>query len=87
MRAYDPWPGVFTTWRSRILKILEASVLAGERAWSHPGRVFRSGDGLAVATGDGALRLHRVQLEGRKGTGVRDFLNGHPEIVGDVLPS
>ena len=87
MRAYDPWPGIFTTWRSSTLKILESSVMAGAVGRRRPGTVFRDGDGLAVATGDGALDLHRVQLQGRRGVGARDFLNGHPEIVGDVLPS
>ena len=87
MRAYDPWPGIFTTWRSRTLKVLEASVLEGAVGRRRPGTVFRDGDGLAVATGDGALDLHRVQLQGRRGVGARDFLNGHPEVVGEVLPS
>ena len=87
VRAYDPWPGVFTTWYARTLKILDVSVAESAPTQGPPGTVFRYGDGLAVATGDGALELHRVQLAGRRATDALDFLNGHPEIMGAVLPS
>ena len=80
MRAYDPWPGIFTTWRSSTLKILEV-VCNGGRKWADAGiraRYFVTGTGMAVATGDGALDLHRVQLQGRRGVGARDFLEWPP---------
>ena len=87
MRAYDPWPGVFTTWYARSLKILDASVAEDGLKQGPPGKVTRYGDGIAVTTGEGALKLHRVQLAGRRAADAVDFLNGHPEIVGAVLPS
>lgn len=87
VRAYDPWPGVFTTWYARTLKILDVSVAEGGPGHGPPGTVFRYGDGMAVATGEGALELRRVQLSGRRAADARDFLNGHPEIVGAGLPS
>ncbi len=87
MRAYDPWPGVFTTWYARTLKILDASVANDGRRHGSPGTVTPYGDGVVVATGEGALQLHRVQLAGRRPTGAADFLNGHPEFLGAVLPS
>ena len=87
VRAYDPWPGVFTTWYTRTLKILDASVAEDGPSHGPPGTVFRYGDGMAVATGEGALELRRVQLAGRRAADARDFLNGHPEIVGAGLPS
>ena len=87
VRAYDPWPGVFTTWYARTLKILDASVVEDGPSQGPPGTVFLYGDGLAVATGEGALELHRVQLAGRRAADTPGFLNGHPEIVGAVLPS
>ena len=87
MRAYDPWPGIFTTWHARSLKILDAAVVEGEPVGRPPGTVFRYGDGLAVSTGEGTLELRRVQLQGRRAVDASDFLNGHPEIAGAVLPS
>ena len=87
VRAYDPWPGVFTTWYARTLKILDASVAEDGSSQRPPGTVFRYRDGMAVATGEGALELRRVQLAGRRAADAHDFLNGHPEISGAVLPS
>ena len=87
MRAYDPWPGIFTTWHARTLKILDAAVPEGERGEGPPGTVFQYGGRLAVSTGEGALELVRVQLQGRRGVDAPDFLRGHPEVVGAVLPS
>ena len=87
MRAYDPWPGIFTTWHARTLKILDAAVAEGERGEGPPGTVFQKDSRLAVSTGEGALELLRVQLQGRRGVDAPDFLRGHPEVVGAVLPS
>ena len=87
MRAYDTWPGIFTTWYARTLKILEAAVAEGARGGGPPGTVFEYDGGMAVFTGEGALELRRVQLQGRRAIDASDFLNGHPEIVGAVLPS
>ena len=87
MRAYDPWPGIFTTWRARTLKILDAAVAEGEPGEGPPGTVFQYGGRLAISTGEGALELLRVQLQGRRAVDARDFLHGHPGIVGGVLPS
>ncbi len=87
IRAYDPWPGVFTTWYTRTLKILDASVAEVGPRRGPPGTVTRHGDGIAVTTGEGELILHRVQLAGRRATDAADFVNGHPEFLGAVLPS
>lgn len=87
MRAYDPWPGIFTTWHARTLKVLDTAVAEGERGEGPPGTVFQKDGRLAVSTGEGALELLRVQLQGRRGVDAPDFLRGHPEVVGAVLPS
>jgi methionyl-tRNA formyltransferase len=39
--------------------------------------------GILVATRPGAVRLTRIQPEGRAAMPVRDFLNGHPVKAGD----
>jgi methionyl-tRNA formyltransferase len=40
---------------------------------------------VLVATGDGALALHRLQLEGRKELDAAAFLRGQPTIIGARL--
>ncbi|MSQ41391.1 MAG: methionyl-tRNA formyltransferase [Dehalococcoidia bacterium] len=88
VRALDPWPGAYTLWQGKLLKVLDASV-AGGPGRGAPGQVFLLGEGrLGIATGDGvALEVRRLQLEGRRPLGVVEFLRGHPDLVGSRLPS
>ena len=89
-RAFAPWPGLFTDWQGRTLKLLNVSVLPGSNTENLlPGRVLDevSARGLIVATGEGILALNRVQLEGRRAVTGEEFLRGHPEILGAPLGS
>ncbi|MGH2498081.1 MAG: methionyl-tRNA formyltransferase [Ktedonobacteraceae bacterium] len=89
-RAYSPWPGFYTTWRGKMLKIVECHVLAGESPQDVlAGTVMlRKQNGetlLQVATGEGVLVIERLQLEGKKAMNASEFLRGYANIVGDVL--
>ena len=79
IRAYHPWPGSFTTWSGRRLKIIEAAPIGGEVG--EPGLVSRAPGGILVQTGRGHLTLHTVQPEGRRPMDINAFLAGHPEFV------
>ena len=71
--------------KNKILKILEADV-SKENIDKRIGEVFLTNKKeLAIQTGKGVLILKQVQLEGRKQVAARDFLNGHPEIIGTLL--
>jgi methionyl-tRNA formyltransferase len=80
VRAFDPWPGTFSTWDGTVLKILSAVVANGAGA---PGTVLD--DHLLVACGAGALRLTRVQLAGRAAMDAAAFLRGHKLAAGARL--
>ncbi len=86
-RAYNPWPGAFTTWRGSVLKVVNArarEAKAGDAA--PPGLVVALADGgIGVWTGDGVLELRRVQLAGRAESDARDFARGYREFVGSQL--
>ena len=84
IRAYHPWPGSFTHWRGRQLKVHEASAL-GTVEGTPPGTVCEPPEGIAVATGEGALLLRRVQIEGRQATDISDFVRGYRDFVGSLL--
>lgn len=72
LRAFTPWPGLYTTWQGQLLKVLEVQVT---RAQGAPGTVLDVGpQGIEVACGDGALRLSKVQPEGKRAMEVREFL-------------
>jgi methionyl-tRNA formyltransferase len=78
IRAYNPWPGAFTTVDRQNLKIFSASVvdLNGQ-----PGEVLRSDEDLIVATGKDALSLAEVQLEGKRRMSAAEFLRGHRALI------
>ena len=90
VRAYTPWPGSFTHWRGKLLKILAAQARSVELAQEIPvGTVsIREEAGhqvLAVVTGSGLLLVKQVQLEGKKAMSAEEFLRGYAQIVGHVL--
>jgi methionyl-tRNA formyltransferase len=80
IRAFNPWPGAFTllrdpAGRDRKFKIFSARVVApANRA---PGEILRSDGAITITTGDGALSLGEVQLEGKRRMSAGEFLRGH----------
>ncbi|MDP6822291.1 MAG: methionyl-tRNA formyltransferase [Dehalococcoidia bacterium] len=84
IRAYHPWPGTFTRWDGKLLKILEAS--ASDETGGVPGVVSIVDDRLLIATGEGSLEVKRLQLEGRSAVTTAEFLRGYPAIEDACLP-
>jgi methionyl-tRNA formyltransferase len=90
VRAFYPWPGCYTWWQGKLLKILEAIALHKEQNLS-PGKVVALAPGqsavVGVETGDGILGLIRVQLEGKRALTAAEFLLGQRTLVGSTLGS
>jgi methionyl-tRNA formyltransferase len=85
VRAYDPWPGTFTTWDGRRLKVLRASPRLDWTGDASPGQVVTVGGEPGVVTGAGVLLLREVQLEGKRAMDVRTFLAGYRGFIGSRL--
>jgi len=83
VRAYRGWPQAFTTFDGRQLKILRATPLETDHA--EPGTVTLDGGQPSVATGEGALRLDEVQLEGKRAMGGAELARGYPSLNGTKL--
>ena len=73
IRAYNPWPGTFTDFDNRKLKVFSASMADFH---GKPGEILRRDQELIFATSDRALSLTEVQLEGRKRMNAAKFLRG-----------
>jgi methionyl-tRNA formyltransferase len=83
IRGLKPWPGTFTHYKGKVLKILEASVVSSQ---GQPGTVLEVGkQGLVVACGQDALLIKRVHLEASKPASAYDFILGHRLIPGEKL--
>ncbi len=96
IRAVSPWPGAFTTWNGRQLKVLQAHPLSAlpAAAPSTPGACFtlersdpqyRQYGPLACACGEGALALEVIQLEGKRAMPAADALRGYPALGQAIL--
>ncbi len=97
VRAYDPWPGTFTLWNGRRLRVLAAQIPADlADIESQPAGTVRrvrdlrpdapgGGRRLVVACGAGWLELTRLQPEGKPAQAAEATLAGNPALVGAVL--
>ena len=85
IRAVTPWPGAFTTWNSRLVKIQQARPLDTAPEGHTPGQCFLAGEGskrtLGVACGQGALAVDVIQLEGKRAMPTADAIRGHPALA------
>jgi len=88
VRAFQPWPGGYTTWQGRTVKIIEAVPLSGEGT---PGLVVAMSQeqiaSIGVHTGEGTLGLIQVQLEGKRAMDAAEFVRGQRDFIGAQLSS
>ncbi len=88
VRALLPWPGTFTHWNGKRLKILRASAFPASGS-GEPGKVAVRSDGAlglpAVTCGKGVLVLHSIQLEGKKEMSGGEFIRGQRDFAGSSL--
>lgn len=93
VRAFQPWPGCYSRWQGKQLKIVEAVPFLGETG-VEVGRVVLlpppAGGGAATAfgvvSGVGVVGVCRVQLEGKRAMSAAEFLRGQPDLIGATLP-
>ncbi|MFN4196675.1 MAG: methionyl-tRNA formyltransferase [Caldimicrobium sp.] len=85
LRAFTPWPGIYTYFKGKILKIHSASIVELDKPYS-PGEIIKiEKSGLYVATSNKGLILHEVQLEGKKQISAYDFAQGFHLKKGQLL--
>lgn len=83
-RAYSPWPGIFTTYEGKRLKLLD--IEKSELSINVGKVIFRDSEVL-IGTSKGSLKLKSVQLEGKKAVTIEAFLLGQPKFCDAQLPS
>jgi methionyl-tRNA formyltransferase len=89
IRAFDPWPGAYTYYKEKALKICRAIQAFKVNKAFKAGEIVEivKNEGFVVATGAGSLLVLNVQPEAGKRMGAYDFVIGHRLQVGEVLPN
>ena len=78
IRGLNPWPAATAELDGVEFKIWEARLWQSEKA-AAPGSLLElTKKGLAVACGDGALLITRLQAPGGKAMPAADYFRGHP---------
>ncbi|HAG68741.1 MAG TPA: methionyl-tRNA formyltransferase [Lachnospiraceae bacterium] len=86
IRGLYPWPGTFTFYRGRLLKVFSAELSENDiKKKAAPGTVTELKDGITVSTGDGSIRITGVQPEGKRKMSAVEFLRGCRMETGEVL--
>ena len=83
VRGTNPWPGSYTTYQGKTVKIWAGQVHQYENAMKHHAhqdngtivKIFK--DAIGVKVNDGVYLITELQLEGKKRMSVKDYLNGH----------
>jgi methionyl-tRNA formyltransferase len=84
VRGLTPFPGMSTNYKGKRLRVFDTSIQPGANL--SPGTIIEAGgDRLIIATVDGALRIHELQIEGKKRMNADDFLRGNKMQSGDLL--
>lgn len=84
VRGLTPWPGAFTTWRGRLLKIRGAAVEVGSLP---PGRLALDRGRVLAGTGAGVLVLATVQPDGKPAMSGEAWARGARPAPGATLGS
>lgn len=85
VRAYDPWPGTYTSWYGQQVKVLAASVTSDTSSTAAPGTIVATKTSLLVATGEGILDLVELQPAGKRTMTGREWLAGHQNVSGQMF--
>jgi methionyl-tRNA formyltransferase len=86
IRGLNPWPSAFTYLDGKTLKLWQAGVENKSDPSAIPGQIIEiRKDSFTVATGEGALIIKELQLEGKKRMSTDSFLRGYPITPGTIL--
>jgi len=80
IRGLQPWPGTFTFYKGKMLKIYKASVSPSTNQFVNPsaGEIIEvSKRGIIVACGKDNLIIEELQIEGKKRISAEAFIAGY----------
>lgn len=90
IRGLNSWPGAYTEWNGKVMKIWGADVYVkaaiSDSKERLPGTIAKiEKDGFYVQTGEGLLKVTKLQIPGKKKMDAAAFLRGYQIQENDVL--
>lgn len=85
IRGLSPWPGCYTFYKNKMLKIWKTDIISHVDNNISPGTVICSDNELIVKCGEHALSIIEIQGEGTRRMGIKEYLRGHNIQKGAVL--
>ncbi len=88
IRGSLAWPGAFTYYKGKMLKIHKAKVSSRvcKFASSNPGEIMEvSKEGIVVFTGKDNIIIEELQIEGKRKMNAEEFVAGHKISIGEML--
>lgn len=83
IRGLKPWPGTYTHYKGKVLKILDAAVVSVRGEVGTIASISRQG--VVIACGHEGLLVKQVHLEASKAVAAYDFVLGHQLTIGEKL--
>ncbi|MFA7244852.1 MAG: methionyl-tRNA formyltransferase [Candidatus Magasanikbacteria bacterium] len=83
-RAFTPWPGVWTLWNDKRLKLL---VTEKSDKKIEIGQVIIENDIIYIGTADSSIKISKLQLEGKPIMDAKAFINGYGKQFAKELMS
>lgn len=89
IRGLNSWPGTYTMYNGKTLKIWEADIEESAEPGSEtPGTISKvTKNDFCVRVADGYLKIKSLQLEGKKRMNASDFMRGNQIAQGDMFLS
>ena len=91
----NPWPGAYTDWNGKVMKLWSARVCKPQSGTGNkgadeeravPGTIIEvEKDGFYVQTGDGLLKITELQIPGKKKMDAAAFLRGYKIQGGEAF--
>ncbi|MBN2803317.1 MAG: methionyl-tRNA formyltransferase [Deltaproteobacteria bacterium] len=87
IRGVNPWPGAYTLWGDKVVKIHKCEVLnTDESSAPNPGEVIEhSKSGIDISCGKGIIRVINLQLPGKNALTAKQFFSGTRVEQGTIL--
>lgn len=78
LRAFTPWPGIFTEFNGKKIKIIETTTSDDK---IEPGKFKIDGKILKIGTANGSLIPSKLQIEGKNVMDATAFINGYKSQI------